>query len=109
MDEKTKLFRFLEKKKDETYKIQNKIPSNKTALAKIELLKELYTYVEFNFVSVGFLREREKKYWNDLMNTFKDKEGTTEFLIESLKHHYWRFKKYDILKVGNKTYTMNNN
>lgn len=106
MDETSKLFEFLERKKEETYKIQNKNPSNKTAIGKIELLREIYKYHRFNFLKVAFLREREEKYWISLMKAFKDKKEGTKLILESLKHHYRRLRSYDILKVGKVNYVI---
>jgi len=106
-NERLKLFTFLEKKKEDTYKIQNKYPSNKTAIAKIELLKEIYEYFGFNFVSTAFLREREEKYYKSLIRVFKDEKEGMKLIIESLKHHYRRLRKYDVLKVGKATYPLN--
>lgn len=106
MDEKSKLFAFLEKKKDSTYKTQNLFPSNKTALAKIELLKEIYEFFGFNFLSVAFLREKEGKYWKSLIKVFKDEKDGLRLMMHSLKHHYRRLKSYDILRIRNVTYVI---
>lgn len=104
MDKEAKFFKFLERKKEAIYKTQNNYPSNKTAIGKIELLKEIYEDLGFNFLKVAFLREREQKYYKSLMRAFKNKEETTGLIVESLKHHYRRLRSYDILKVGNIVY-----
>jgi len=105
-DKILKFFKFLERKKEDTYKVQNKCPSNKTAVSKIELLKEIYEYFGFNFLRVAFLREREQKYYKSLMRVFKDKKEETKLIVHNLKFHYRRLRNYDVLKVGNATYVI---
>jgi len=106
MKEKLKFFKFLERKKEENYRVQNKAPSNKTAIGKIELLREIYKYHGFSFLSVAFLREGEEKYYKSLMRALKDKKEEMELITHNLKFHYRRLRNYDVIKVGNVTYVI---
>ena len=46
-DKQTEFIRFLEKKKEELYRLQNQNPKQKTTKAKLELLEEVYKFYGF--------------------------------------------------------------
>ncbi|MCK4521072.1 MAG: hypothetical protein KAU20_00735 [Nanoarchaeota archaeon] len=71
-------FKFLEKKKDELYKLQNRKIKLKMISAKLEILKEIYAYCGFNFQKTAFLRENEKRRWNSDFNTLKKEYKNTK-------------------------------
>lgn len=113
MDKETKFFKFLEKKKEELYKIENKGKQYKSTIAQLKLLEEIYKFWNFNFLKVAFLRDNEKVKWDSYMKILKNIPNETErenktFVgmrsLEVLNIVYRRLKKYDVLRVADKTY-----
>ena len=111
MDKETKFFKFLEEKKEELYRIENKGKQYKSTIAQLKLLEEVYEFWDFNFLKVAFLRDNEKFKWDSYMNILKnipcEKERESKIFVgmrslEVLKVVYRRLKKYDVLKVKNK-------
>jgi hypothetical protein len=115
MNKETQFFQFLEKKKENLYKIENKGTQYKTTTAQLKLLKEIYEFWNFNFLKVAYLRPNEKEKWNSYMKILKNIPNEEErekkrFVgmksLNVLKVVYNRLKNYDILKVGNQSYVI---
>lgn len=113
MNKETRIFKFLEEKKEELYKIENKSKQYKSTIAQLKLLEEIYRFWNFNFLKIAFLRDNEKVKWDSYMKILKNIPNETEreskiFVgmrsLEVLKVVYRRLKKYDVLKVKDKTY-----
>lgn len=115
MDKDTKFFKFLEERKEELYKAENKGKQYRTVKRQLELLEEIYEFWNFNFLKVAFLRDNEKIKWDSYMKILKNIPDETEreskiFVgmrsLDILKIVYRRLKNYDVLKVKDKTYTI---
>ena len=105
MDKEISFFEFLEKKKVNLYKIENKGIQYKTTTAQLKLLKGIYKFWNFNFLSVAYLNPKEKEEWYKYKKIISSKEKETD-CIDAIKTVFERLKKYDILKIEENYYNI---
>ena len=110
MTPQTKLFQFLEKKKEELYKLENQNKSLHIVKPQLILIKEIYKIFNFNYLKIAFIQKKEEKLWNQYFKILRQAPDYELKVLSGLNHLnktkflYNRLKKYDVLRVGGMSY-----
>ena len=110
MNNQTKLFQFLEKKKEELYKLENQNKQLRIIKPQLILIKEIYKILKFNYLKIAFIQKKEEKLWDQYFKILKQAPDYELKVLNGLnllgetRTLHDRLRKYDVLRVGGKSY-----